>query len=85
MQLNENYIMSGDVLGYIGENNGRSLAYFTKEDLFSTRKGTDRSGERVGTHKDGKFYNLNGEFIGAVSTSGAVSNEALDVLIKLCT
>ena len=73
------------MLGYLGENNGRSLAYFTKTDLFSTRKGTDRGGERVRTHKDGKLYNLNGEFIGAVSTSGTVSNEALDALIKLCT
>lgn len=77
--------MLADVLGYITDGKSQSLAYFTKTELFSTRKGTDDGGERVGTYKDGKLYE-NGEFIGFVTAVGAVSGgQALDKLIKLCT
>jgi hypothetical protein len=78
--------MSRDAaLGYIVDGEGKSLAYFTKTQLFSTRKGDDAGGAQVGTHKDGKLYYPNGDFIGAVSSSGAVSGYALKKLIKLCS
>ena len=75
----------GEVLGYINDGEGRSVAYFTKTQLFSTRSTDPGVGEQVGTHEHGKLYHLNGAFLCAVSSSGAVSGYALKKLIKLCS
>lgn len=78
--------MPGNVLGYITDEANRSLAYFTETDLFSSRRGTDAGGERVGTYENGRLYKLNGEFIGFVTASGVVSGgQALGRLLELCT
>jgi hypothetical protein len=65
--------MSDEVtLGWIRDGKGKALAYFTKTKLFSALKGKDPGGGKlVGTYKDGKLYDLYGDFICAVSSEGA--------------
>ncbi|MGA9823577.1 MAG: hypothetical protein WBQ53_01880 [Methylocystis sp.] len=60
--------------------NGRYLAYIDDSDnLISTK-----TGATIGTHKDGKLYNLDNDLIGALvpisSSQTSVEGQALDRL-----
>jgi hypothetical protein len=63
--------------------NGRYLAFIDKtNDLISTK-----TGAKIGTHKERKLYNLNGEWIGSImpisSSQAQVEGEALARLERL--
>jgi hypothetical protein len=55
--------MPSDALAYFNDPDGRSFAYRTKTEFFSTRKGTADAAEKVGTIRDDKLYDLHGAFV----------------------